>query len=350
MLQKLGLESAVYLYNEQKIGSRLSLTYGLRYSYFLRRGPSVEHAFSDAGEILTTDSIADGSWYSPYGGLEPRFNLNYVFNDQTSIKAGYNRIHQYIHLLQNATAGTPIDFWIPTSENVKPQIADQVSVGWFRNFENNRYRLSVEGYYKWMQNQIDYKTGADLVLNDLFESQLLYGKGKAYGAEFFLEKVSGRFTGWLAYTLSRSLRQINGINFNHWYPSRQDRVHDVSVVGMYKLSKKLTLSMNWVYYTGNAVTFPSGKYVMDGQTVSYFSERNGYRMPDYHRMDVGITWVLRKRKNYSSDLNISVYNAYARKNPYLYIFDEDPEVEGATQTTMVYLFSAVPSITWNFKF
>jgi len=201
-----------------------------------------------------------------------------------------------------------------------------------------------------MQNQIDYKTGASLVLNDMVESELLYGDGKAYGTELLFEKKSGKLTGWVSYTLARSLKQIDGINRNQWYPARQDRLHDISVVAMYQLNKKWTISGNWVYYTGNAVTFPAGKYYVDGKIANLYTERNGYRMPDYHRLDIGVNWLLAERKNYRSELNFSVYNAYARKNPYSYIFSEDDDNPGQTKTTMVYLFSAIPSVSWNFKF
>lgn len=348
--EKDGLESAVYLSNEQKIGSRLSLNYGMRVTNFTRRGASNEYLFDTNGDVTDTMAYKKDDWYNPYWNFEPRFSLNFVFNENTSVKAGYNRMAQYIHLLQNATAGTPVDYWIPSSVNVKPQVTDQVSVGFFRNFYNHEYQLSVESYYKDMQNQIDYKTGAELLLNELVEGELLYGVGKAYGAEFLFEKKKGKLTGWVAYTLARSLKQIDGINKNAWYPARQDRIHDFSVVAIYQLNKKWTFSGNWVYYTGNAVTFPAGKYYIDGSVASLYTERNGYRMPDYHRLDLGATWLLKQTKNYRSELNFSVYNAYAQKNPYSFIFAEDEDNPGQTKTTMVYLFSAIPSISWNFKF
>lgn len=348
--EKTGLESALYLANEQKVGSRLSLSYGLRLTNFTRRGPSDEFTFNAAGETTDTTSFSSGEWYSPYWNFEPRVSVNFVFNENTSLKAGYNRMAQYIHLLQNSTAGTPVDYWIPSSPNVKPQVADQVSAGVFRNFYNHTYQLSVEAYYKAMLNQIDYKTGADIMLNEMVESQLLYGAGKAYGAEFLLEKKSGKLTGWIAYTLARSLKHIEGINKGNWYPARQDRIHDLAIVGIYTLNKKWTVSGTWVYYTGNAVTFPAGKYYVEGNVASLYTERNGFRMPDYHRLDLGATWILNDSKRYHSELSFSVYNAYARKNPYSFIFSEDPDHPGQTKSTMVYLFSAIPSVSWNFKF
>jgi len=348
--QKEGIESAIYIANEQKVGEKLTLGYGLRLTNFYRIGPSTEYSFNSKGEAVDSLVHADGKWYNPYWNWEPRFNATYIFDENTSVKLGYNRMAQYIHLLQNSTGGTPIDYWIPSSPNVKPQVADQISAGVFQNFKNNRYQLSVEIYYKAMQNQIDYKTGANLLLNEKVERELLYGVGKAYGAEFLIEKKEGKLTGWIAYTLARSLKQIDGINKGKWYPARQDRIHDLSIVAIYQLNSKWTFSANWVYYTGNAITFPAGKYYYDGSIANLYTERNGYRMPDYHRLDVGATWVLAQRKHYYSELNFSVYNAYAHKNPYSYIFSEDRDHPGQTKTTMVYLFSAIPSISWNFKF
>lgn len=348
--KKNGFETALYVANDQQLGEQWSLGYGLRLSSFNRIGKATENRYDEDGEIVSSIEYADGKWYSPYFNLEPRLNIAYIFNQQTSIKAGFNRMAQYIHLLQNSNAGTPIDFWVPTSPNVKPQVADQVSLGLFRNFKNDKYQVSVETYYKDMQNQIDYKTGAELLLNDNVESELLYGQGRAYGAEFFAEKKDGILTGWVSYTLSRSLRQIEGINRGEWYPARQDRLHDLSVVAVYRPNLRWTFSATWVYNTGTAVTLPAGKYVIDGNIINLFTDRNSYRMPDYHRLDLGATWLLRQAANYRSELSFSVYNAYARKNPYAYVFRQDDNNPGMTKSTMVYLFSAVPSISWNFKF
>jgi hypothetical protein len=348
--QKEGIESAIYVSNEQKIGEKLTLGYGLRLTNFYRIGPSTEYSFNARGEEVDSTKFADGNWYNPYWNLEPRFNATYVFDENTSVKLGFNRMAQYIHLLQNSTGGTPVDYWIPSSPNVKPQIADQISAGFFQNFSDNRYQFSFETYYKAMQNQIDYRTGANILLNEKVERELLYGVGKAYGAEFLIEKKEGKLTGWIGYTLARSRKKIEGINKDEWYNARQDRIHDLSIVAIYQLNKKWTFSANWVYSTGNAITFPAGKYYIDGSIANLYTERNGYRMPDYHRLDVGVTWLIAQKRYYRSELNISVYNAYAHKNPYSYIFSEDGDRPGQTKTTMVYLFSAIPSVSWNFKF
>lgn len=348
--KKQGIETAAYISNEQKVGSRFSIGYGLRVSGFTRVGKGTEYQFDVKGELADSSMYGEGEFYSPYWYVEPRLNTSLILNENASIKAGYNRLSQYVHLLQNATSGTPVDLWVPSSPNVKPQLADQVSLGFFRNFNNHIYQFSAETYYKWMYNQIDYKTGAEIILNEMVEGELLYGSGKAYGLELMLEKAEGKLTGWISYTLSRSLKQIDGINNNYWYPARQDRIHDFAIVGIYRLNPKWTISANWIYYTGNAVTFPAGKYYFDGKTVNLYTERNGYRMPDYHRLDIGTTWLLAEKNNYRSELNFSVYNAYGHKNAFNYIFTEDPDNQGKTKTVMVYLFSVLPSVTWNFKF
>ena len=209
------------------------------------------------------------------------------------------------------------------------------------------YKLSGEIYYKNLQNQIDYRNGADLVLNNTVEGELVYGAGKAYGLEIQLQKKKGKFTGWLSYTLSRSLRQFDQINDGKEFSARQDRIHDIAIVLMYRVNKAIALSANWIYYTGDAVTFPSGKYEIDGTIIPYYTERNGYRMPDYHRLDVGFTWYMKERKHFTHNLNVSVYNTYARENAYTITFETDPDT-GETRAIQTTLFKIVPSLTYNF--
>ncbi len=222
-------------------------------------------------------------------------------------------------------------------------------MGYYHNFSNNTYRASSEIYYKELRNQIDYRNGAQTVLNDLVEGELVFGKGRAYGLELLLEKKKGKFTGWISYTLSRSLRQFDQINNGKEFSARQDRIHDISVVLMYKLNKSLAFSSSWVYYTGDAVTFPSGKYEVNGTFIPYYTERNGYRMPDYHRLDLGMTWYMKDRKKFEHNLNISVYNAYSRENAYTITFQEDPDDSSKTQAVQTTLFKLIPAITYNFN-
>jgi hypothetical protein len=301
---------------------------------------------------IKTDSIvlANGAFGKSFYNIEPRFQFSYLINKSSSIKGGYARNTQHLHLLSNSTSSTPSDQWIGNSYNIKPEIADQVSLGYFKNFKENNYQLSVETYYKNLQNQVDYKNGADIITSPDLESELLYGKGRAYGLELLLKKTKGKLTGWIGYTLSRTERKIDGINDNNWYVARQDRTHDLSLVAMYQITKRWSLSGIFVYNTGNAVTFPSGKYNIEGNTVFYYTERNGYRMPAYHRMDLGATYSRPHKKKYESSWNFSLYNVYGRENAYTITFEDDPNDPSRTRVIQTALFRWVPSVTYNFKF
>jgi hypothetical protein len=347
--ERYALEVGAYIQNEQKIGSRFNLMYGLRYSGFNLMGDGKAYEFNDDGILI--DERDYGSWESIqyHHGLEPRFSASYVLSESNSIKASYNRNFQFIHQLSNATTSSPTDVWIPSSNIVKPQIADQVALGYYHNFNNNMFRTSTEIYYKDLQNQIDYRNGAQTVLNDLVEGELVFGDGRAYGLELQVEKKKGKLTGWISYTLSRSLRRFEDIDNGKEFPARQDRIHDISVVLMYKLSDAIALSTSWVYYTGDAVTFPSGKYEVGGATLPFYTERNGYRFPDYHRLDLGCTWYFKERKNFEHNMNFSIYNAYARENAFAINFQEDPDDPTKTQAVQTTLFRLIPAVTYNFK-
>jgi hypothetical protein len=298
----------------------------------------------------------DSSWYDageasyPFFAVEPRLSVNYMISDKSSLKLSYNRMAQYLHLLSNTTAGSPTDVWMPSSNNLKPLFADQVSAGFFRNFLDNSIETSVEVYYKNMSNTVDYEDGADIIFNQHIESQILSGKGRSYGMEIYIKKKYGDFSGWISYTLSRTENKIEGINNFNWYPVKYDKTHDVSLVAMYKIGRRVTLSGVWTFATGNAVTFPSGKYELDNNPVPWYTERNGYRMPAYHRLDASLTIEGRKRKNYESSWDFSVYNVYNRYNAYMISFRESTTVPGATEAVKLSLFGIVPSVTYNFRF
>ncbi len=343
-----GYEAAAYISHQWNLSDKLSFEYGLRYSMFMAAGPGDIYSYDDSGDVIDTTTYKSNEIIKTYGGLEPRFNATYLIDDKSSLKLSYSRNRQYIHQVSNSTSGTPMDAWIPTSNIVEPGISDQVSLGYFRNFLDNQIETSVEVYYKDMQNQIDYENGADLFLNPFIESQLVFGKGRSYGAEFLLKKNTGKFTGWLSYTYSRTEKQFDDINDGDWYPTKYDRTHDISIVGMYQFNPKWNVSASWVYYTGNAVTFPSGKYEIEGQTVNYYTERNGYRMPDYHRLDIGATYTKQKKKGREASWNFSLYNAYGRENAYTITFEENDD--GITEALQLSLFRWIPSITYNFKF
>lgn len=348
LTQSYGLETSVYGQHEALLWDKLNIIYGLRLSIFSQAGPGRYYTFNEYGDV-DSFSLKLGKFGKTYVNLEPRFSMSYNFFKNMSFKLAYSRNVQNLHLLSNTTTSFPTDRWIMTSNNVKPEIADQVSAGYFLNFYKDMFEFSLEGYYKHLQNQIDYKNGAVLRVNETVESQLLYGIGRAYGMEFFFKKRTGKFTGWISYTLSRTERQFATINDNSWFPARNDRTHDFNIVLMYDITPRINVSLTWIYYTGIAATFPSGKYYVAGNLVPYYGPRNQDRFPDYHRLDIGATFILKKRKNWEHDLNVSVYNLYARKNAYSIDFKVDQNTN-KTYAEMTYLFRIVPSITYNFKF
>lgn len=346
------VESGLYVSNEQKFGSRLSVKYGLRLSHFQNVGSATIYNYNEAYEAVDSTVYASREFFSPYAGLEPRIGAVYMLNEISSLKASYSRTRQYVHLAQNSTAGTPLDVWFPSSPNVKPQVADQVAVGYFRNFLDNRIEGSVEAYYKHTQNAIDFKDHAELLLNQQFEGELRFGEAQAYGLEFLFRYNFTKFSGWVGYTLSRTEKKIEGINNNKVYLAGHDKPHDISVVLNYDPSKRISIGATWVYQTGSAVTFPTGKYEYGNKFVPIFSDRNDYRMPDYHRMDLSLTLKAKQKpgRKWYHEWNFSVYNAYARKNPWVINFVQDPDDSNATYAEMTYLFSIIPAITFNFKF
>lgn len=348
--KRYALDNGIYILNDMKIGEKLKVNYGLRISNFNLLGPGDYYTYDTEGSVTDTLKFKEGEIVKTYTSLEPRISSSFMLTGESSVKASYARNYQNLHLLTKSTSSSPTDLWIPSSNIVKPQYADQYSLGYFRNFDKNNYSFSAEIYYKDMYNQIDYKNGADLTLNAYVESQLVFGIGRAYGLELSFEKKDGRFTGFINYTLSRTERSFDAINNGEWFSAKQDRTHDFNIMGMYKLSDRITLSATWVFYTGDATTFPAGKYRIDGYTANYYSKRNAERMPDYHRLDLGITIQGKKTSRYESNWNISLYNVYARKNAYTISFRERESNPLASEAVQMSLFSIVPSLTYNFKF
>ena len=348
--KRYSLENALYATNTWKASDKLELTYGARFTALSVLGKGDFYTLNSDGEIVDTTSYKSGEIVKTYWNPEPRLALGYQFNKSLSLKASYARNVQNMHLISNSTSSRPTDKWISSSNIIKPEISDQVSLGYYKNVAGNNYELTVETYYKSMQNQIDYRDAADVFAAEAIETQLLFGKGRAYGIEWLFRKKTGRFTGWLSYTLSKTERKIEGINNNQWYNARQDRTHDVAIVGMYRLNNKWTLSANWIFYTGDAVTFPNGKYMAGGQTVYYYTNRNDYRMPAYHRLDLGATLQLKQKKKWSSELAFSLYNAYGRENAYTITFRDNKEDPQQTEAVQTSLFKWIPSISYNFKF
>jgi hypothetical protein len=348
--KRYSLENAVYASHTWKASDKLNITYGSRLTAFSVLGKGDYYTLNDKGEIIDTTSYKSGEVVKTYWNVEPRLAVGYQFNSSASVKASYVRNVQNMHLISNSTSSTPTDKWISSSNNIKPEVSDQVSLGYYKNLAGNKYELTVETYYKTMQNQVDYRDGADVFSNKSIEPDLLYGKGRAYGIEWMLRKKFGKLSGWVSYTLSKTERKIDGINNNDWYNARQDRTHDIAIVAMYELNKKWTLSANWIYYTGDAITFPNGKYTVGGQTVYYYTNRNGYRMPSYHRLDLGATVQLKQKKKWSSEMTFSLYNAYGRQNAYAITFRDNKDNPDKTEAVQTSLFRWIPSISYNFKF
>lgn len=344
------VENAVYVNDAWRINDRWSISAGIRLSAFTILGKGEYYELNSEGKVVDTSHYSRGEVVKTYYTPEPRFAASYQLDKNSALKFSFTRNVQNLHLISNSTSSSPTDKWIASTNIIKPEIADQVAAGYYKNISNARYELTIEAYYKAMQRQIDYRNGAQVFTNEAIETQLLFGKGRAYGIEWLLKKKSGRLNGWLSYTLSKTERKIEGINNNQWYNARQDRTHDIAIVGIYQLNQKWTLSANWVYYTGDAVTYPSGKYRIDNEVYFYYSERNGYRMPNYHRLDVGATKQLKTRKRFSSELVFSIFNVYGRANAYQIDFRESEDNPEKTEAVKTSLFTFVPSISYNFKF
>lgn len=346
------LENAVYISNSQKIGSLLRLKYGLRLSMFNNVGPNTVFDYNAEGQPIDSTNYSKGDFYNSYFGLEPRFGIVFQLNEISSVKASYSRNYQYLQQAQNSTAGSPLNIWFSSSPNVKPQFSDQVAMGYFRNFKNGTYESSIEVYYKDIKNAIDFRDHADLLLNKHIEGELLIGKGYGYGFEFLLRKNMGKLSGWISYTFSRTFREIDGINNGEAYKAPYDRPHDLSIVANYNITNQMSIGLTWIYLTGQPVTFPVGRFVYGNTVVPFYSGRNDYRMPDYHRLDLSFTWTEKHspEKKWHSQVNISLYNAYNRKNPWVINFSTDADDPNVTYAEMTYLFGIVPSITYNFKF
>ncbi|MBZ0202782.1 MAG: TonB-dependent receptor [Ignavibacteria bacterium] len=345
--KRYSIDNSVWLADEWKAAKWLNISAGVRVNAFSILAKGDFYTLDENNNIIDTVSY-DGGILKTYINPEPRFSASIILNDNSSVKASYNRNVQNFHLITNSTSTNPTDKWLSSTNNIKPEIGDQISLGFFKNTDG--YEFSIEGYYKKIQNVVDYKDNANVTNTDAIETQLLFGDGRSYGAEFFLKKNTGKLTGWISYMLSRTDQKIRGVNSNSWYPSKQDRTHDISIVAMYDVSQKLNLSATWVYHSGNAVTFPSGKYTLNNEVIYYYTERNGYRMPAYHRLDIGGTLKLGSGKKFSSELSFGCYNVYGQKNAYTISFRESETAPNTTEAVKTYLFTWVPYVTWHFNF
>ncbi|NJB35594.1 TonB-dependent receptor [Croceivirga sp. JEA036] len=370
--RKRALESAIYLNAEHKLSNRLTAEYGLRFSGFSRLGgqpistyqnnqpvvynPDLE--IYERGEVIDETAYKKSDVITSFRNLEPRASLAYLINDNSSVKAGFSRTAQYIHLLSNTSSVTPLDVWTPSGPFIKPQMSNQYALGYFYDFEDKTYSLEVEGYFKTVANRIDYIDGSDLIGQNTIETEILNGEMRAYGLEFLLRKNTGNFTGWIAYTLSKSEQRTlgdtaggPGIANGSWYPTFFDRTHDISISGAYRLNDSWSFGTNLVFQTGRPVTYPNGQYSYEGVSIASYSSRNSDRLPAYHRLDASITYTPKKslNKRFRGEWVLSIYNLYHRKNAASISFGQNFET-GANEATRTAIFGILPSITYNFKF
>ena len=372
LTDKYALENAVYIDAEHKVTNKLAVSYGLRFSSFLRLGQNGLNIYDNNQPVLFNEDFKtyekaepiDTLYYkksdviAKFFNVEPRLSLSYLINSDNSVKASYNRMSQYLHLLSNTSSPTPLDVWTPSGKYVKPQLLDQYAIGYFKNFNDQSYSLEVESFYKTVKNRIDYIDGANLIANNAIEQVILNGKARSYGLELLFKKNEGNLKGWLAYTLSKSEQQTKGrtttelgINDGKWYRTAYDKTHDVSLTGTYEFNKTWQLNANFLFQTGQPATFPNGQYVYNNISVPTYNARNSDRLPSYHRLDISFTYTpkVNNNKDWQSYWVFGIYNVYNRKNAASIAFgqNEDTRVNEATQLS---IFGIVPSISYNFKF
>ena len=361
LAEEKGLESAIFVSDEIEVSDKLLLDIGFRYSFYMALGPAVKRTYESGvpksdETVIATNNFGNNESIATYSGPEFRFSSRYFLDEDLSIKASYNNVFQYIQTLSNSTTVSPIDTWKLTDNHIRPQEAQQVSLGLYKNINIDEYEISLEGYYKTQKNITDFKTGAQLLLNEYVETEVLQGEGKSYGVEFLIKKNVGKLNGWLGYTYSRSFFKLDSefdserVNDGDFFPSNFDKPHDASMVLNYELSQRVSFSGNFVYQTGRPVTFPVGYYTLNGADFVLYSDRNKFRIPDYYRLDLGlnIEGNHKKRKLGHSFWNISVYNVLGRNNPYSVFFVTE---EGEVKALQSSIFSIpVPSITFNFSF
>ena len=355
-----GIEYAFYLDNEQKLSNRLSLQYGIRWSLFNYTGKGTKYTYRDtipneSKPLEKEEKIEEAQTIKSYHNPEPRLSVNYTINDQSSVKVGFNRMSQYLHIVSNTAASTPLDIYTPVTNNIKPLIADQLTAGYFRNFNENMFETSAELYYKDLKNQLDYVDNSNLLLNKYLEADLVQGKGRAYGLELYIKKAKGPLNGWVSYTLSKTERQVRGISNDEWFLSKYDRTHNINTVMIYDLNKQWSFSANFVYQTGTPATFPTAKVEVQGYIIPYNTDnkRNNYRNTPYHRADLGVTYNFKKneQRRYKQTIAISVYNVYNRRNAFSIYFRNNPDYPMNTEAVRYSVVgSIIPAITYNFKY
>lgn len=370
--RKYAWENALYVSAEQKLTDKISLNYGLRYSNFQRLGEQNVNNYANNQAVVFNHDLqiyeegkpASVTYYGKnkkiidFGNLEPRLAVSYSINDDQSVKASYNRMTQYIHLISNTASVSPLDIWAPSDQYLKPEILDQVALGYFRNFSNGRYSLETEAFYKKIKDRADYIDGAELIANKAIEQVLLNGEARAYGLELMLKKNAGKLTGWLSYTLSRAEQRTPGrnadepgINNGEWYRANYDKTHNLSLTAAYQFTKKWSFGGLFTYQTGKAATFPIGKYQYQGITVANYGERNVNSLPAYHHLDLSATYTPKpdSKKRWKGEWVFSIYNVYARNNAASLMFEQNRET-GLSEAKRISIFGIIPGVTYNFKF
>lgn len=354
--KKYAHEVAAYISDEFDLGDKIKVTAGVRYSRFFQIGPYTRYSFNQDGKKTDSTSYSNGELVKSYGGFEPRFNIRYSIDDNTSIKASIAKTYQYLHLVTNNGSTLPTDVWSPSSYFVRPQKAWQYSLGFFKNFKNNKVETSVEIYYKDMQNLLEFREGyTPSSLRDV-DYDFVFGRGYAYGAEFFINKTKGRWTGWLGYTLSWTYRDFKQLNLGERYLSKYDQRHNISLTSTYELNKKWTLSGVFVFGSGNRVSLPTGLYIIDTKLIQDYDKLNNYSLPPYHRLDLAAIYTPKpnSKKKIRGSWTFSIYNVYSRQNPYIVYLNMDGNIASGNGTKLsvrqVSIFPILPSITYNFKF
>ncbi|MGB0917571.1 MAG: TonB-dependent receptor plug domain-containing protein, partial [Flavobacteriales bacterium] len=350
-------EAAIYIQDDWDISDRFKINAGVRGSMFAHTGPFDRYGTNEVGQVVDTTKYKVGENVKTYAYAEPRISGRAMLGKHNSIKASYTMNFQYVHLASLASISFPTDLWMPSTDKVKPQEGHQWALGYFHNFFDDKLEVSVEGYYKTMKNLLEYKDGfsPDQNINNNVDNNFVFGKGNSYGAEFFIRKNGKRFNGWLGYTLAWTNRKFDDLNGGNWFPATYDRRHDLSIVGSYKINEHWSVSAVFVYGTGSAMTVPAARYFVNGNIVTEYGDRNAFRMPDYHRLDLGATFNPKQKKprRFKSTWNFGIYNVYSRQNPYFIYFATETSEEDQSITIearQVSVFPILPSITWNFKF
>ncbi|HEY8938242.1 MAG TPA: TonB-dependent receptor, partial [Cyclobacteriaceae bacterium] len=350
-----GVEGAFFINDKIKISDDMELSAGMRLSGYSQVGPFTRYVEDENFQILDTIHYKRNYWITKYVNPEPRLAARYRLNNTSSVKLSYDRTYQYMHMAPLSSVSLPLDIWVPSSAVIKPQFANQYSVGYFRNFLDNAIETSATVYYKDMHNQIEYRQGVIVGYSKgvNYDDNFVFGRGTSYGSEFSVKKNKGKVNGQLAYTLSHTIRKFPDLNNGKTFPAKYDRLHDLSVMMNYVHNSRWTFSTVFVYATGNALNLPIARYIIQGNVINEYGPRNSYRMPAYHRMDVGITYTLKKSKAFESYLILSVYNVYNRRNPYYIYFETKGNLKDyqlSTSIKQVSLFPVIPSITYRFKF